>query len=150
MPRRPETRFFCSKAAPLSSGRIVPIVTIAKGNSIFPTCGTKCQTLFCQSFHGYHGQHQCLHWNNTALAVRAWELHWHRCWTEEPGEPPWMGAKSVTTSNHLSTPVHVKHVGIFTLLEPGLNEYICKQVFHDLFNAGQVNLDWPISRRMFV
>ena len=37
MPRRPETPFF-SKAAPLSSGQIVPRVTIAKGNSINPTC----------------------------------------------------------------------------------------------------------------
>ena len=32
--------FFCSKAAPLASGRIVPRVTIAKGNSIHPTWDT--------------------------------------------------------------------------------------------------------------
>ena len=40
MPRRPESLFFFSKAGPLSSGRIVPRVTIAKGNSINPTCET--------------------------------------------------------------------------------------------------------------
>ena len=61
MPRRSEIRFFCSKAAPLSSGQIVPNLTIAEGNSILPTCETKCQTRYCQSFHGYHGPHQCLH-----------------------------------------------------------------------------------------
>ena len=31
---------FCLKAAPLSSGRIVPRVKIAKGNSINATCET--------------------------------------------------------------------------------------------------------------
>ena len=39
MPRRPETLFF-TKAVPLSSGRIVHRVTIAKGNSINPACET--------------------------------------------------------------------------------------------------------------
>ena len=39
MPRRPESLFF-SKAVPLSSGRIVHRVTIAKGSSINPTCQT--------------------------------------------------------------------------------------------------------------
>ena len=37
MPRRLETRFFCSKAALLFSVRIVPRVAIAEGNSIHPT-----------------------------------------------------------------------------------------------------------------
>ena len=32
MPRRPEIRFLCLKVAPLSSGRLVPGVTIAEGN----------------------------------------------------------------------------------------------------------------------
>ena len=85
MPRRPETSFFVQKAL-LSSSRIVLRVTIAKGDSIHSTCETYCQTLYCRLFQGYHGQHQCLHCNETALAVPTLirELQWHRCWTEEP------------------------------------------------------------------
>ena len=37
MPKRPEIRLSWSKAASLSSGRIVLRVTIADGNSIHPT-----------------------------------------------------------------------------------------------------------------
>ena len=35
-PRRPDTLFFLQTTAQLSSGRIVPEVTIAKGNSFHP------------------------------------------------------------------------------------------------------------------
>ena len=53
LPRHAQTSrhsFFLSKAAPPSSGQIIPGVTIAEGNSIHHTWETWCQTLYCRLF----------------------------------------------------------------------------------------------------
>ena len=77
MLRRPETLFFCSKAdkaAPLSSGW--PRVTIAKGNSIIPTCETYCQggcfkatTTNISACTVVTLHWQCLHWYGSCIGT---------------------------------------------------------------------------------
>ena len=68
---------FCAKAAPLSSGQIVPRVTIAQGNYIHPTWETLCQTLYCRLFKATTTSISACTCNDTALALFApmRELH---------------------------------------------------------------------------
>ena len=79
MPRR-------SKVAPLSSGQIVPRVTTDQQLRVTPFIPHVRHNVK-HSIDGCFGQPQCLHCSDTALTVPALirELHWHRCWTDEPG-----------------------------------------------------------------
>ena len=126
MPIHPENPLFCSKAAQLSSGRMVSRVTLLKGISIHPTCETMSNTLLpATTFQGYHvGQYQCQHCSDTALAVPALirELHLHHGTSLAINQWSTSGTKTLFTYS-LAHPCHLlhniilyRHIVLFLLL----------------------------------